>query len=62
MNKPREFNKPVFCVYLEGGLHHEARSLKVASRVAERCRAEGYLAEVHRETKTILGSMRVRVA
>ncbi len=56
----REFNKPVFCVYVEGGLHHEARSLKVARRVAERCRAEGWNAAVFKEVRTILGSLRVR--
>lgn len=53
--------KPLYQVYVEGGLYQETASLRIALRVASKARAEGWNVAVFKEQRTILGMFRARV-
>lgn len=53
--------KPIFRVYVEGGLYQETASILIAKRVAARARAEGWNVAVYKHVQTIFGSMATRI-
>lgn len=53
--------RPIYRVYVEGGLHHETPIRRIALRVAQRARSDGWNVSVMQVRKTLLGVFEVRV-